>query len=113
MTRPANIDIPLIQFDSPPNLVEGISTEERIRGNAPDKIKFLSAATFWHFVDAKGTSYGADTGRKLKFAEINIFNSTETRGTRWMEIPGKLRDGLTVETVFEVVVDQGMHRHRL
>jgi hypothetical protein len=113
MTRPANIDVPSPRFDGPPNLIKGIRAEEHIRGNAPDRVKSQSAAAFRYFVDASGASYGADTGRKLKYTEINVSDLTEVRGTKWTGSLDKLRDGLTVETVFEVVVDQGMHCHGL
>ncbi|XP_006456934.1 hypothetical protein AGABI2DRAFT_212153, partial [Agaricus bisporus var. bisporus H97] len=114
MTRTSAICVPLLQSQSNAShhLFEGVRVEENIGGNAPKKIKSLAAAVFWHFVDAKGSSYGVETGRKLRFTEINISGdhqsfSTEARDTQLIE-NHKGRDDLTVETVFEVVVDRDM-----
>ncbi|EKM79759.1 hypothetical protein AGABI1DRAFT_72372, partial [Agaricus bisporus var. burnettii JB137-S8] len=97
MTRTSAICVPLLQSQTNEShhLFEEVRVEENIGGNAPKKIKSLAAEVFWHFVDAKGSSYGVETGRKLRFTEINIKNH-------------KGRDDLTVETVFEVVVDRDM-----
>jgi len=48
---------------------------EHIKGNASTELKTLSKSLFFHFIDAQGKkrkTFGADIGRRLKFAEINI-----------------------------------------
>lgn len=99
------------ESDSHSGPVSGVGIEENIRGNASERIKSLAAAVFFHFVDAKGTSYGADVGRKLKFAEINISGSEPSSLSERRDVELAERQGvgneLSVETVFEVVVDRG------
>jgi len=83
----------------------------QIRGNAPEKIKALASSIFFHFVDAKGKSYGSDVGKKLKINEINIHGfepavlSDKQARDRVDKDEGNT---LSVDTVFELVVSREM-----
>jgi len=99
----------------------GCIVQEGIRGNAPQKIKLLASKMLLYLVDGYGTSkgsvYSSDTGRKLQFKEIQISggnssNLPETAVTELVE-SYKGRDDLMVETVFEIIVDEGVYSDSL
>ncbi|KXN81848.1 hypothetical protein AN958_03617 [Leucoagaricus sp. SymC.cos] len=85
---------------------------KQIRGNSSEKLKALAHTIFFHFIDAKGKSFGADVGRRLKFTEINIsgFEDSALSGDSGLGLGKKRQSGnkVSVETVFEMMVDRDM-----
>ncbi|KAJ3562824.1 hypothetical protein NP233_g9336 [Leucocoprinus birnbaumii] len=88
-----------------------------IKGNASTKLKALGSSIFFHFIDAKGKSFGADIGRRLRFSEINILgfeNSTFDSSVVVDDIVQQQQgagggDAVSVEVVFEMIVEKGMY----
>lgn len=114
MTRSAIPDFPSDSDGQNQTLDDLPGGSHQIKGNASEKVKDLASAIFFHFIDAKGNSYGSNVGRKLKFAELNIFGfESASPGLSHhdnVELVGKRGVGndLSVETIFEVVVDRGV-----
>lgn len=82
----------------------------QIRGNATDEIKDLASSIFFHFIDAKGRSFGSDVGKNVKITEINIRGldpsvRPNSQATNVVEIGGG--DVPSVETVFQTIISRG------
>ncbi|KAF9445328.1 hypothetical protein P691DRAFT_805776 [Macrolepiota fuliginosa MF-IS2] len=101
MTRTAISDTPSDSNNHGPGRTDISGSRHQIKGNASEKVKDLASTIFSHFIDAKGCSYNSNIGRKLKFSEINVLGSLDLKTVG-------VGNDLSVETVFEVVVDQDM-----
>ncbi|KAF5363332.1 hypothetical protein D9756_000070 [Leucocoprinus leucothites] len=101
------------QNSEPSQLDSGLGGEH-IKGNASEKLKALAESIFFHFIDAKGKSFCANIGRRIKFAEINIsgFENTALLSTYDPRVSGdkqqRAGNEVSVETVFEMMVDRGV-----
>jgi len=92
---------------------------EHIKGNASTELKTLSKSLFFHFIDAQGKkkkTFGANIGRRLKFAQINISGfpkenptlSSSVNAISEKQVLAVAEDEVIVEIVFEMMVERGM-----
>ena len=56
-----------------------------IKGNISDDLKRWAQAAWDFFVSTEDKSFGANIGKRLKFAEMNIWGSGEEKGLSYAE----------------------------
>lgn len=55
-----------------------VESHPEIAGNVTDEMKVLSAKTLAEFIGTKATSYGAEIGKNLRLAEINVWDREDS-----------------------------------